>query len=346
MSYQASSWVAEICDVTSGEKLLLFAIANRVDECGVGFPGRERLAREACCRPETVTSNMRRLVDRGLVARFERRRENGSRTSDWIVLAPLRADRVPLQDAIGSDYPAELLGVARRGSGEESAGEVSAPGQVRKTGGPEQSEEQSDRHSSSTSASEWLGVGDEMRADGEGLLKAKRKVATRIVTEQEMMVAAAALAEFNRQAKADYGLGANLTSIVMRIRDRPSWDAAKHVRLVQSAWRIRWWERRGDDKRRAGPNVIYGEGSFDKVVQDAADEAHGTLVAPVLRLKDRLHDGMAWDELPRYVQDNLKENELMRLGYEDSAALPAAPALRNGNNGSNGRVVTGDNICD
>lgn len=89
------------------------------------------------------------------------------------------------------------------------------------------------------------------------------------------MLAAASLAEFNRQAGTDFGLGANHGSIVMRIRERPSWDAPRHIRLVQSAFRFRWWERQGSS-RRPTPAVIWGnERCFEQVVQDAVEEARG-----------------------------------------------------------------------
>lgn len=123
-------------------------------------------------------------------------------------------------------------------------------------------------------------VPDEMRADAVALLKGKRKVAGHVVTPGEMARAAAGLAAFNRcfvwkdREESDFGLGAALTSIVMRIRERPTWDPSKHVRLVESAWRIRWWEQ-GSKPRRPNPNVIYGERAFEQVAQDAKEEAEG-----------------------------------------------------------------------
>jgi len=116
--------------------------------------------------------------------------------------------------------------------------------------------------------------------DGLELLRQGRKVDGALVTPIEMAKAAICIAAFNRcyefkgATEAGYGLGPNLSAIVMRVRDRPSWDAAKHVRLVESAWRIRWWERR-DSKRRPSPNVIWSPKSFEQVAQDAKDEAAG-----------------------------------------------------------------------
>lgn len=142
---------------------------------------------------------------------------------------------------------------------------------------PEPSKEPSLRSSLTDRAPE-LAIPDEMRRDGAELIARKTKVDGKIVNVDEMVIAAAALAEFNRQSGSDYGLGAHLKPIVMRIRERPSYSADAHVRLVQSAFRIRWWDR---DRERAGqrpggrvkPNVIYGNARcFENVVQDAIDE--------------------------------------------------------------------------
>lgn len=117
----------------------------------------------------------------------------------------------------------------------------------------------------------------EVAADALILLGEKRKVGSKLVTPRELGVAAVCLLVFNREYEwkgtkgSDYGLGANLTEIVMRIRDRPNWDAATWVRLVESAWRIRWWEKRSDS-RRPTPSVIWSPKAFEQVVQDAAAE--------------------------------------------------------------------------
>lgn len=112
--------------------------------------------------------------------------------------------------------------------------------------------------------------------DAEALLRQKRRVDGRVVTVAEMERAAAAIDEFNKAAGSDFGLGAHLTPLVMRLRERPSLDAAKARRLVQSAWRIKWWERNGRKGRRATPAVVFGNaGCFENVVQDAVQEAKG-----------------------------------------------------------------------
>lgn len=132
-----------------------------------------------------------------------------------------------------------------------------------------------------------LDVPAEMASDAAALLKRKVKVDGQQVKPAEMVIAAAALAQFNRELGSDYGLGANLRPLIMRIRERPSWDAAKHQRLVASAFRIRWWEKTGG-RRRASPAVVYGnERVFEQVAQDAAAEARGEAPASDQAIKRR-----------------------------------------------------------
>ena len=114
------------------------------------------------------------------------------------------------------------------------------------------------------------------------LLGQKRKVDKKLVTTRELALATVCLITFNEEFEwegkkgTDYGLGANLTDIVMRIRDRPTWDADGWVRLVESAWRIRWWEK-NSSSRRPTPSVIFSPKSFEQVVQDAiAEKEKGT----------------------------------------------------------------------
>lgn len=138
MSVEASSWAFAVRGVKSGPKFVLVAIANVADKAGVGFPGRVTLAQATASRPETVSENLGRLADAGLIARVQRRRGNGSRTSDWIILAPHHPDRAPMADALPDDYPDdEVANLARTSSGGESSPEVYPPGQVRNSGAPE-----------------------------------------------------------------------------------------------------------------------------------------------------------------------------------------------------------------
>lgn len=267
MSYQALHWAWEQDDLPGNEKFLLVALADGANDHGILWRGQKSLARRVGTNDRTVRENLKRLEERGLIRREPAFRDDGSRTTDTIYLALPAADRVSDEElGVSGDPPADVAGRIP----EHRLSAAAPPG----SGQPGVNhQEKLDEHQS-ISQSETEGIPSEMLADAEELLRQGRKVDRRKVTEREMMLAAQALAEFNRQAGSGYGLGAHLTPIVGRIRDRPSWDGAKHVRLVQSAFRLRWWERNGRN-RRATPAVVYGERCFDNVVQDAADEAAG-----------------------------------------------------------------------
>jgi hypothetical protein len=121
------------------------------------------------------------------------------------------------------------------------------------------------------------GLPDELVHDAVSHFAAGRRIDGRKITAEEMVKAAVVLAEWNEQRGTESGLGPNLAKIVMRIRDRPAMSAEQHARLVQSAFRLRWWERNG--RRRRGPltpSVIWGSSDcFENVFQDAAAEARG-----------------------------------------------------------------------
>ena len=95
MSVKAIEW-AKLQEVDEGDfaaKFLLIMLAEAADPDGVTFIGQQKLA--AICafkRRETVAEIQQRLVKRGLIAKVPRRRDNGSKASDYIVLAP-KGDR-------------------------------------------------------------------------------------------------------------------------------------------------------------------------------------------------------------------------------------------------------------
>lgn len=273
MSHEATSWAFAQRDLTTGAKFLLVAVANHANKFGVAFPGHKSLAEDCACSRKAIGANMARLEEAGLVKRVGRRRENGSRTSDWVILAPRVPDRKPMLDAPTDEFPADVAVLAKRWeetSGDDSLGNDPGGGHVTSRGGPEPSEEPEDGSSASAR------VPAEMAEDAAALLKAKAKVDGRVVTKAEMERAVAALAEFNKQLGSGYGIGTNLTPLVMRIRERPSWKAERFVSLVQSAFRVKWWEAPGRDARRPTPAVIFGNSRvFEAVTEDASREGRG-----------------------------------------------------------------------
>lgn len=86
MSVQASSWAIEQVCETPAEKAVLLVIAAYAGADGTCYPGQDTIARQACCSVKTVERVLKTFAARGWLERTERRRRDGSRTSDLLHL--------------------------------------------------------------------------------------------------------------------------------------------------------------------------------------------------------------------------------------------------------------------
>lgn len=86
MSVQAITAALAIRGITATEKLLLLALANYADENMECYPSQKRLAEDTCMTDRTVRAAFKSLEDRGMLERSERRRPDGYRASDLVVL--------------------------------------------------------------------------------------------------------------------------------------------------------------------------------------------------------------------------------------------------------------------
>ncbi len=89
MSVEAIKWAFDFDAKNSSEKAILLALANYADGEGRCFPGQESLAKKAACSDRTVRTVLADLEERGIIVREERRRDDGYRTSDNILIVPL-----------------------------------------------------------------------------------------------------------------------------------------------------------------------------------------------------------------------------------------------------------------
>ncbi|MGN6768499.1 MAG: helix-turn-helix domain-containing protein [Rhizobiaceae bacterium] len=88
MSIQAINWAISFDASNSSEKAILLVLANYVGGDGRCYPGQQNIGKQACCSERTVREILKSLEGRGIIRREERRRKDGSRTSDIIVLVP------------------------------------------------------------------------------------------------------------------------------------------------------------------------------------------------------------------------------------------------------------------
>jgi hypothetical protein len=87
MSVQAITWALDFRVRSATEKAILLVLANYANEYGVSWPSQPTLAEQSACTDRTVRSVLQQLERRGVVRRVPRRRGNGSRQSDIILLA-------------------------------------------------------------------------------------------------------------------------------------------------------------------------------------------------------------------------------------------------------------------
>jgi hypothetical protein len=266
MSVKAYTWAIKQAGLSPGAKLLLLVLAEHADPAGVGFTSREIHATECCYTKQSVTANMGKLKQAGLVRTFERRRRNGSRTSDWWVLAPGAGDRGDMYDASRDEYPAVIsdaacqvknldLGQVKLVAG---SGQVSTPGQVKNLGRPDPSEEP-------VSEPEAVANATEVSPPAITLKIGARKVNAAAWTFTEKV-----LAEFNQQTGRDMRLvtsGGVMSQaagyIYKRIREYPDLSLQDFQRIIANTIASRWWSDGRDDGEKPSFNVIFGPKIFE-----------------------------------------------------------------------------------
>lgn len=86
MSFQAMTWAIKQKVGNATGKAILLMLANYADDEGKCFPGQEKLAAECECSARTIREWLEKFENLGLISREKRRRNDGYRTSDLIVL--------------------------------------------------------------------------------------------------------------------------------------------------------------------------------------------------------------------------------------------------------------------
>jgi len=87
MSVQAITWALDYAAGSVTEKVLLLVLANYANKFGVSWPSQKTLADQTALGERTVRRVLADMERRGVIRRIVRRRGNGSRQSDMILLA-------------------------------------------------------------------------------------------------------------------------------------------------------------------------------------------------------------------------------------------------------------------
>ena len=86
MSFQAMALAMRVKGLTTSEKLTLLMLANYADERLTCFPSQRTLSEDTGLSDKWLRQVLSSLESRGIIARQERRRDDGSRSSDLIRL--------------------------------------------------------------------------------------------------------------------------------------------------------------------------------------------------------------------------------------------------------------------
>lgn len=112
MSVQAMKWAYSVADLKPGVKFVLVTLANYADEFGVCWPRQDTLAADTGQGERTVREAMTVLEQLELIHRVTRRRADGTRRSDVVVLTGFKGRK---KVARPDDHPAlNLLDVDDR----------------------------------------------------------------------------------------------------------------------------------------------------------------------------------------------------------------------------------------
>ena len=87
MSVQAITWALDYPARSVTEKVILLVLANYANEFGISWPSQRTLAEQTALGERTVRRVLMAMDGRGVIRRIARRRGNGSRQSDMILLS-------------------------------------------------------------------------------------------------------------------------------------------------------------------------------------------------------------------------------------------------------------------
>jgi hypothetical protein len=133
MSVRITTWAWEQQTMSSGERLVLLALADHAGDDGLCYPGTGRLA-DKCgfSSATTVRNHLDTLEARGLIRKVHRRRKKGGQLSTWLYCVGPNATTVEV-DEDGCTSASPLAVDQRQPTGATSASPV-AVGQRQPTG--------------------------------------------------------------------------------------------------------------------------------------------------------------------------------------------------------------------
>lgn len=212
--------------LTDGEKLTLMALADHADDDGECWPGQKYLAEKCGTTDRTIRRRLKTLQDKGYITREHRQREDGSRTSDLIVLA----------------MRTETSGRTEANRTTASGREPSVPVDAGKGSQTRLKEEELQPRSGCS-------VGRHRLTRGEW------RLATMLLDHFNQLAGTKLGKLTSRRDPSPH-----IKQIVERIREWPDLTDADHRQILDVAFTHPWW------KGKPGVGVVYGPKAFPRAV--------------------------------------------------------------------------------
>lgn len=106
MSFEASAWALKAECSNATEKAVLFVVTSYVGQDGTCYPSQKTIAQYSGCSPKSVLRALSAFEERGWIKRKERRRRDGSRSSDLIVFTAISHPEQP-ETQVDTQSPCE-----------------------------------------------------------------------------------------------------------------------------------------------------------------------------------------------------------------------------------------------
>jgi hypothetical protein len=114
MSVQAITWALDYAAGSVTEKVILLVLANYANEYGISWPSQKTLADQTALGERTVRRVLADMDIRGVIRRIPRRRSNGSRQSDMILLTAFEGRKPAPPGMLDDDGETDNLGAFKQ----------------------------------------------------------------------------------------------------------------------------------------------------------------------------------------------------------------------------------------
>jgi len=114
MSVQAITWALDYAAGSVTEKVILLVLANYANEYGISWPSQKTLADQTALGERTVRRVLADMDARGVIRRIPRRRGNGSRQSDMILLTAFEGRKPAPPGMLDDDEETDNLGPSKQ----------------------------------------------------------------------------------------------------------------------------------------------------------------------------------------------------------------------------------------